>query len=78
MVFLAEIFAGLLEGARYTQSAEMKKSAAKNTLSSNSVIQNRRTNKEFPDKQKLNEFMTTTKAALQEMLKGTLSGKERS
>ena len=32
--------------------------------------------KSFPDKQKLKEF-TTTKPTLQEILKGTLSGKER-
>ena len=31
--------------------------------------------KSFPDKQKLKEFITT-KPALQEILKGTLSGKE--
>ena len=51
------------------------KSAAKNTLSSKAIIQNRRRDS-FLDKQKLKEFVTTT-PTLQEILKGILSGKER-
>ena len=37
----------------------MEKSAARNTLYSKTIIQNRWGDKEFPDKQKLMEFMTT-------------------
>ena len=57
--------------ASYILSAEWEKSAAKNTLSSKVVIQNRMS---FPDKQKLKEFMTA-KPALQEILKGLFEGK---
>ena len=46
-----------------------KKYAAKNSLSSKAVIQNRRRDKKFP-RQKLKEFVTT-KPALQEILRGT-------
>jgi len=49
-------------------SVERKKSAARNTLSSKAIIQNKRTDKELPRKQKLKEFMST-KPALQEVLK---------
>ena len=35
---------------RYIQSAEWEKSAAKNTLSSKAIIQNKRRDKEFPRK----------------------------
>ena len=48
--------------------------AAKNTLSSKAILQSRRREKEFP--KQLKEFMTT-KPTLQEILKGTLSGKEQ-
>ena len=57
--------------AGYIQCAESEKYAAKNSLSSKAVIQNRRRAKNFPDKQKLKEFVTT-KPALQEILRGTL------
>ena len=60
--------------AGYIQSAESEKYAAKNSLSSKAVIQNRR-DKNFP-KQKLKEFVTT-KPALQEILRGNLSGEKR-
>ena len=40
------------------------------------VIQDRRGDKEFPDKQTLKVFVTT-KQALQKVLKGTLSGAKR-
>ena len=53
------------------QCAELDKSATKNYLSSKSVIQNRRRDKEFPRQQKLKEFMTA-KPTLQEILRGTL------
>ena len=52
------------------QSAERKKSAAKNTLSSKAAIQNRR-DKQLPNKVKLKEFITS-KPALQGMLEGNL------
>lgn len=61
--------------ARYIQSAERKKSGAKNTLASKAIIQNTRRPKEFL-RQKLTAFKTT-KPALQEILKGTVSGKQR-
>jgi len=47
---------------------EWEKSAAKKTLSSKAIIQNRRKDKEFP-RQRLKELMIT-KPALQEILKG--------
>ena len=47
-----------------------KKMAAKNTLPSKALIQNRRKDKQF-SKQKLNKFMIT-KWALREIFKGTL------
>ena len=56
--------------AGYIQCAESEKYAAKISLSSKAVIQNRRKDKKFP-KQKLKEFVTT-KSALQEILRGTL------
>ena len=62
--------AGQKRVAGYIQCAESEKYAAKNSLSSKAVIQNRRRDKEFP-KQKLKEFVTT-KPALQEILRGTL------
>ena len=48
-----------------------KKSAAKNTLSNKAIIQYRRRDKSFTDKQKLKEFLNP-KPALQEILKETL------
>ena len=54
----------------YIQCAESEKYAAKNSLSSKAIIQNRRRDKKFP-RQKLKEFVTT-KPALQEILRGTL------
>lgn len=59
------------KGAGYSQHAELKKYAAKNSLYSKAVIQNRGEIKSFPEEQKLKEFMTT-KPALQEILRGTL------
>ena len=53
----------------YIQCAESEKYAAKNSLSSKFVIQNRRRGKTFP-RQKLKEFVTS-KPPLQEILKGT-------
>ena len=61
--------AGQKAVVRYIQCAESEKYAAKNSLSSKAVIQNRR-DKKFP-RQKLKEFVTT-KPAMQEMLRGTL------
>ena len=57
--------------AGYIQSAEWEKSAAKNTLSSKTTMQNTRSDKEFPKQTKLKEFMTI-KLAQEEILKGTL------
>ena len=54
----------------YIQCGKLEKYAAKNSLSSKAVIQNRRRDKNFP-KQKLKEFVTT-KPALQEILRGIL------
>ena len=51
-------------------SVEWEKSAAKNTLSSKAIIQNRRKDNNFP-KQKLKHFMNT-KLAPQEIIKRTL------
>ena len=45
------------------------------SLSSKTIIQNRRRNKDFSDKQKLKEFMTT-KPALQKMLRGNSEWKD--
>ena len=56
--------------AGYIQCAELEKYAAKNSLSSKAVIQNRRRDKTFP-RQKLKEFVTT-KPVFQEILRGTL------
>ena len=47
--------------AGHTESAEWEKSAAKNTLSREAIIQNTRRYKEFP-KRKPNEFETTKQA----------------
>ena len=63
---------------------EKKNPAAKQTLFSKAVIQNRRDKefqsfqdkKKFQKLRKVKEFITT-KTSLREMLKGTLSGKER-
>ena len=46
--------------AVFIQHAESEKYAAKNSLSREAVIQNRRIDKEFPRQVKLKEFMTTT------------------
>ena len=54
-------FAGQKGVAGYIQCAELEKYAARNSLSSNAVIQNRRRDEKFP-----------TKPALQEILRGTL------
>ena len=45
----------------------------KNTLSSKTLLQTSWRNQSFPDKQKLREF-STTKSALQQMLKELLQG----
>ena len=45
--------------AGYIQTAEWEKSAARSTLSSKAIIQNRGEVKSSPDKQILKEFMTT-------------------
>ena len=59
----------------YTECAESEKYATKNYLSSKDVIDNRKGDKKFPDKQKLKECVTT-KPGLQEILRGTLRGKK--
>ena len=55
----------------YIQHAESEKYAAKNSLPSKIVIQNRRRDKEFP-RQAKTKGVVTTKPALQEILKGRL------
>ena len=57
------------------QRAEWGKYALKNSLCSEAVIQNRRRNKEFP-RQTKSKFVTT-KLALKEILRGTLSGEKK-
>ena len=59
--------------AGYIQCAEWEKYEAKNILSSKPVIQNRRRDKSFPDKQKLKEYITSM-PVLQEILRRALSG----
>ena len=49
----------------YIQHAESERYTVKNSLPSKAVIQNRRRDKQFPDKQILKEFIIT-KPALQE------------
>ena len=61
--------------AKNIPSSENQKPATKTTLPSKALNQDRRPNKELSRHKKLKEY-TSTKPALQEMLKGLLSGKE--
>ena len=56
--------------AGYIHGPKSEEHAAKNTLSSKALIQNRR-DKGLPNRQKLKEYVIT-KSALQEMLRGIL------
>ena len=57
--------------AGYIQTAEWEKSAARSTLSSKAIIQNRGEIKSFQGKQKLKEY-ATIRPDLQEILRGIL------
>ena len=61
--------------ARNIPNNENQRPATKTTLPNKALNQDRRPNKEVPDKRRLKEY-TSTKPPLQEMLKGLLKGKE--
>ena len=63
--------------AKIIPSNENQRPATKATLTSKALNQDRRPNKSFPDKRSLKEY-TSTKLAVQEMLKGLLrKGRKR-
>lgn len=73
--FFSRNNAGEKKVALRLQSAEREKSVTKNVLHREAIIQNKRRDKQFPrqkNKNKTNQKLMTTKAALKLMLRETL------